>query len=447
MLPIRTHPLLLRRRISPAEAVDLLDEVMPTASDYAQPEPLASILRRGGWSPVDLSRLWWQVTTEQDAATLAAHSPYWWQSRGWLFNPGGVTDPAPAQSASLLGGLVAREIRPDLAELCLRTGVTDLDTIAALRAPVIPDDASRVRYTGFSDRDTHFDIDPVAARQRVQKYVQHWVWPVVIDSDVRPLHIASSWHGDRAHFVAWSDGVLSLGQVDPPADIPSGDPSRPWHRAYRDFGATQDLLHVILLADNRAQLGGEVWLPWRDATSVDTATVDTHTTNQPIGTTQTAQRELRLLQHTVHGADGQSHHVWQIDDEVTIDTTTAAERTPRRVRWTLRHTVHTDPAQAQQAWIARHDELPVVATVEEIAVLAGISRDALVQAFSRARKAESLAAKQAVRTFGGTFPERLVPYRITEITGPAHWYEPREDLTWLRTRPGHGPGRGHKKPR
>ena len=77
--------------------------------------------------------------------------------------------------------------------------------------------------------------------------------------------------------------------------------------------------------------------------------------------------------------------------------------------------------------------------------MAGMSRDALAQAITRARRTRNLLSKQAVRTPGGTFPPRGIPQRLTGTTGPADWYEPRQVLAWLRNRPGHGPGRGHKQ--
>ncbi len=430
-------PLLVRRRISGGEAEALLDEIMPRAAEYPLDEPLAAIVRLGGWAPEDFRLLWWTVTTRADAVALAAHLPYWWDVREWgrfFLAP----DSPPPLPARILGDLAARGVRPDVADCCIWYGITDVDRIAALRPPTIPDDATRIAYPGM--RSPVIDVDPVAAREDLERDPERWLRPIDVTTGVRPLHIETAPVHFGRHFAVWSDGQLTDGVVNPPGSLPDGETARDWRLRYRAFGATHHLLLSILSAQNRADLDSEVWMPWHGATRADTEVVATASTDRPIGTDRTARRLLTLSRHTIHHDDERRHHLWQLDETVTITTTprNRPEHTTVHSAW---HTLHTTAAAAEQAYTDADNGLPPLETVEEIAARANLTRDAVAQAISRGRKARLERTTGHPRSLDRTRPDPGPPEH--ETVGRANWYEPRAFLAWLASRPGHGPGRGH----
>ena len=406
-----------RRRLASTELAGVLDEVMPPVDDYPIARSAAHILRAGGWTPESVARLWWAVENDTDAEALAAHPPGWWTAQGWKLSVDtrGLLAPLPARK---LRELADADVRPDLVTVCLERGIGDVARIRALRPPVIPDAATRIAFRARGVvEDAKYVVDPASARSIFDRYPELWLDEVTTATDVTLLHAVKN--GGLAYLSVWSDGLLTLGRIEPPAAVPDG--------RFRAFDTTQHLLHTIIHAANRGDLTPQVWMPWQDATAATQTTEQTHTTTRALATDTSVERTLTLTHHTIACADGTHRHLWQVTDTITVTTELLGSSPRGRSR---RHHLYTTRADALSALEALNNH-PPLCTVAETAAILGTTREALAQALSRETRSAALKAGQP-----------RAPRRVF-TTGRTSWYDPRQAAAWWRSRPGHGPGRGH----
>ncbi|WP_424862880.1 hypothetical protein [Streptomyces sp. MMS24-I29] len=418
--------LLVRRRISAAEADGLLSEIMPGTAKYPLPGELASILRKGGWAPADLTSLWWRLETERDAAALAARLPSRWRRDRWPLTthefPGAVAERLTPLRAREISVLTAAGVPADLLRECIVQGITDVSFITSVRIPRIHDDATRIGFLGG------FHVDAATARRKLESSPGYWLAEVTADNGPVPLHVASAWDGDPGHFVVWSDGQLDSGHVNPPESVPRGEETRTWHRRYRAFEATQDLLSRVLSAANREVLTPELWMPWRNATHTDREETVRHLTERALAADTTAAHVLTLTRFTVHQADGARAEVWETRARLMH------REQPGETFWSDERWICTTEIDARDQMEALDDGLPPVVTVWEAAVILGTTRTALAQAIAR--------GKHQRRADAATPPAQRVrrthlPYPAI-TTGRTGWYNPRALARWWRDRPGRG---------
>ncbi|MEU5163924.1 hypothetical protein AB0G74_30510 [Streptomyces sp. NPDC020875] len=453
----RWHPVLVRRPLAEGEGAALLDHGMPPAEAYGDiPADWAQALRLGGWYPHDITvehaiglplgerRLWWRIEDEQDVAALAVRPPQWWRHEGW------VLDREPRDTA---GGPLARHlsvlreagIAPQAVTVHRRLGLpVDLATLRAAADPVVPDDATRVRLTGDGGRPyyalTAETARGVLARQDPGREFT-LVREVYAESvpGLRPLHVDPA-----RHLVVWSDGLVAV-----PAEVyqHQGHIGGSWPDGMRRLEAAARLVQSCTEAANWSDLEQErPWENWLDATGVASATVDSRTAHA-----HGASRTVTLTRHTVTRPDGTGVHLWE------VAVVTAAPQHPHP-DGPGRRTFHTSQDAAREVFAAEDDGLPPVMTVTELAQYLGTARDALRQALRRSRRTRHgqavidipvLSTAQAEPGWTGrtgTHAEAEADSAAGEPnTRKAHLYDPRAVRRWWDSRPGHGPGRGHKQ--
>lgn len=413
------------------------ETVLPPVERYPLPEHLARIMRAGGWMPEDVAGLWWKVETEEDATVLAARSPAQWAEENWPFNrrssfPGMVAEATEPLPARVIPRLLEAGVPGDLLTECVNSrGITDVDYITSVKPPQIPDDATRIIIAGGAS----IHVDPRGARETLKRFPGYWLDEVVCESGPVPVHIAVRWHGDPAHMTVWSDGLLQKGYVTPPAGTPEGEAYRSWHLQpqYRRFKATQRLLDAVLYAVNFEELTPDLWMPWQDAQRTETQEVERRATERALAADTTVQRNLVLLRHTVHQADGTQIPVWEV--RVLMDHVGPPGFSYRNSaqKW-----VYGDEAGARARLEELDDGLPPLVTVQEAAELLGTTRNALAQAISRGREQrEKDMSKPRSKWDRRAYPPAAI------FTGRTSWYDPRVLSRWWHARPGHGPGRGH----
>lgn len=418
--------LVLVRSLSKQETASLLDQFdldpagkfrrdldLPTWFDPA----FLPHLTAHGWTTQDLEDLAWSVTTVEDAAALAAHSPQWWDEHGWLpfgFDVHGDAHPP----AALLPDLVATGVRPEVAIAALGADMRDAAEIAALRPPLIPAEATRVVVIDHDDRagaltrwGTAF-TDAPSAQAALDEHPQWWLMTVDVATDPG-LHC---FHADR-RWTAWSDGLLT-------GPLYEGDDERVAARS--TLTNVEDLMAEVMRSEGRDELdGSSLWVQWADATGSE-ATVEaerTATRQVKVAPDVTVAVVDSLVRHTIF-KPGVRVEAWQIrtDYETRYSIPFVGKN-----RGATRFFDSADAAAA--AWAASARTLPAVMTIAEIAEHVGSSKDAFARAFRRALDADPIG----------------MPSPVIETEDRRRWFDPVPVLAWDQSRPGHGPGRGHRR--
>ncbi|WP_205328629.1 hypothetical protein [Glycomyces sp. YM15] len=421
--------LMLVRSLSKRETANLLDQLdldaagklrmdldLPSSFDAA----FLPYFIQHGWTPQDLEDVAWSVTSDEDAAALAAHPRQWWRERGWLpfgFDVHGDVHP-PARH---LPDLIVAGVRPEVAIAAFGAGMEDLAAIAALRPPVIPGEATRVVISDHDGRmgtltrwSTAF-TDAQSAQAALDEHPQWWLMTIAAATDPG-LHV---FHADR-RWTAWSDGLLT-------GPLYGADEESVAARS--TLVNVEGLMAEVLRSEGRDDLDGSaLWVQWADATGSET-TVEaerTATRQVQVAPDVTVAVVDSLVRHTIVKPGRSRIEAWQIRTDYETRYTIPFVG---RQRGATRFFDSADAATA--AWAAGERSLPAVMTINEIAEHVGSSKDAFARAFRRAWDAAPLG----------------MPRPVIETEDRRRWFDPVPVLAWDKSRPGHGPGRGHRRRR
>ncbi|MFB6984458.1 hypothetical protein [Streptomyces sp. NPDC056304] len=281
-------------------------------------------------------------------------------------------------------------------------------------ATAIPDAATRVRIHGR----TYLTAD--AALDALERYPYLREHEVTADCGPVPVHMKAA-PGGGVRWTVWTDGLLVPGDVSPSPEL---------ERRPRRLAAVEALLRDIRRAQRPARGAFSLpdgWMRWVDAGGMDSEETDRTVDERAVGPDQVATRLLVLTRRTVHCADGATDTVWVLREQVHLPEP-PAEPVRSLSLGAMASTVQVfrEEADARAAFAARDDHrLPVVTTAEAAAAL-GAAPAALRQALSRADEEER-------------------PYSVG--VGRTHWYVLDRVREWWESRPGHGPGRGHRRGR
>lgn len=432
----KANILLVRRRLAPGQAAALMEELLPPLEQYPLPAPLARVLRASGWTPQDLTTLWWTIQAEDDAAALAAHPPIWWKVRGWPLDTSYVPEPGRENplAAGVLADLVAAGVKGGTFCECMRLDITDPERIKEVRVPEIPEDATRVLLTD-PDGATTIALDAATARQTLKESPRYLLGTVTVHTGDLPLASVEP-HRNWRSVTVWEDGLAVKGLLLAPAHTSTHELQKPWelrnyvtaeeeaiHQARREweaalprrYEATENLLRTVANAVNFVALGRELWSGWADATSVDSELADSRQMTRALAADTILHRELSLTQHTVHAAG--DHHVWVIVEALRFEGAPTA--------YGSKHWVYGHEAQARDRLEELTDGLPPMVTVEEAAALLNTTRDALAQAIARAKRNRAAYTAR---------PRLPIPLTVDRTD----WYDPRDLTAWWMGRPGRG---------
>ncbi|MFF2548364.1 hypothetical protein ACFVUY_38205 [Kitasatospora sp. NPDC058063] len=453
--PSRHHPFLIRRRLDDGEAAAFLDELLPPVEQYGVAPELAVVLRSGGWHPHDLAfRLYWTLETVEDAGALAARPPQWWEAHGWPLaahidyahgkQPEVPFPPARDLAALLAAGTPGRLVT-EYRERGRRGGSYDLHHLLSVRAPVIPDDTTRVEFTGSV---SWFATEAEVARDFASTYPERWLDPVVVTTTpVEPLHISP-----RHHLAVWSDGARRKAEV---LDS-TGRIGGAWPPANRQLAALEEhgVLARILGATDWHRLATELpWQDWADTERVTSDPADSRESTRPLAAGIMSTRTLTLTGHRMHRGTALLGELWELTEQIVVTNSSPAAQPLRARAESTKTAFYTDRTEAQAALEAADDGMPPVMTVSELAEQAGVSRRTFAQALRRER-AKRMNLPEDWPIHPGGDPGALYSFGSLDSADdgngearagwPHVWYNPREALPWWHGRPGHGPGRGHK---
>jgi len=282
----------------------------------------------------------------------------------------------------------------------------------------IPETATRIRIGG---RGRTY-LDAASARDALERYPHLRELEITADCGPVPLHMKTG-AGHIVGWTAWSDGQIVRGPVEPrPTDLPSR------------LSAAEELVGHIIREARPWQKDGhavpaDMWTRWLDATELSTEQISLAVDERAVGPDRIATRIVGLTRYTVHCADGADDPVWVFREQVHLPD---APYGPRRAfglgAMAATTRVLDDEAAALATVADRNDHRPPVVTSTEAAAILGTTPDALRQAISRARRDDN----------------SLSPH--SESVGRTNWYVMDHLSEMWRTRPGHGPGRGHTRP-
>ncbi|MCD0446417.1 hypothetical protein LO763_22635 [Glycomyces sp. A-F 0318] len=359
----------------------------------------------------------WTVATDADADALLARPRTWWADHGWLDldTAPGDSEPPPARH---LTALVDRGVRADVAIAAFGAGLTDVDAIAALEAPAVPEAATRVvvEQVGWLSRLRRAGLaavfaDAASATAVLAENPSWWFRPLVIDTDpaVQLIHDSDDWS-------AWSDGLF--GPLWQPAAS-----ERP--KALQGVTALMDM---VCASENLTELDAAgLWTQWINASGFRSVIIDTvvHSRSIAVAPDKVAERTLTLLRHDVGVLSGAPVSAWQLRSSFAVRYGVQGLGVDRGGHTAFFPTA----ASARAAWQeAAGLEQPVM-SLEELASVIGVRHTALYRALNRATQPDVM--------YRGPVPT------LTMEDG-RRWFEPWPVITWHRGRPGRGPGRGHR---
>ncbi|WP_103528938.1 hypothetical protein [Streptomyces sp. SM12] len=239
------------------------------------------------------------------------------------------------------------------------------------------------------------------------------------------------------HLVVWSDGAVHTRAEVYQPDAPHIGGQ--WAPQVQRLHVTRELLLACTRAENWPALqAARVWEAWLDAEAIDSAVVHT-STSLAYG----AERTITLTRHTITIPGGKQSEVW----ETAVALNGVVGDQPRE------HTLHTVEPAARAALGLADDGLPPVMTIAEMAPHLGTTTEALRKALRRERRKQyepDDVARHAVTARAEPGWRGRVGGRYTDPETPdspraPHLYDPRVVRKWWHSRPGHGPGRGHRR--
>ncbi|MEV6426040.1 hypothetical protein [Streptomyces sp. NPDC051662] len=305
----------------------------------------------------------------------------------------------------------------------------------------VPAEATRVRirqpapqgdlfFLSAADVDAYApDVDPARGQ--------------TIESAAGPqlLHTDSRFDVGGTDVSVWSDGLLVGVSTHAPHSLRMDQDWESSGRRPRRLDAVGPLLVRILRAENLAALDPDdwwmTWLDARDWTEQPGTQVDR--VDRALAADVSAWRTLSTIRHRITRADGTTAELFEARSQTSCrdaDPFRAETRAGHGMPLVSRRSFHATEALALEVlemWRAEQAGHPPLVTRAEAAALCDTTPQALAQALSRAARTPRTP---------GTVPH---PKPLATLSG-GHWLDPRRCVLWWESRPGHGPGRGHKTP-
>lgn len=259
-------------------------------------------------------------------------------------------------------------------------------------------------------------------------------------SGPRLLHTGSRMAVGEQDVSVWSDGLLVGVSTHAPHSLRM---NRDWElsgQRPQRLAVVGPLLARILRAENLADLDpNDWWMTWLDARGwTKQPGMQVERVDRALAADVCAWRTLSIVQHRITRADGTTAELFEAHSETgyrDADPFRADMRAGQGMPLVTRSSLHSTEALALEVlemWRAEQAGHPPLVTRGEAAALCDTTPQAFAQALSRAarnRRPGTLPHPKPLATCGGV-----------------HWLDPRRCLLWWGSRPGHGPGRGHKTP-